>query len=181
MKPKNTAYKFLKPDGKPPIGSGKWHLPKGKRPGKWMPVIIGDLVACYNGYHLAQEKDLTEWCNHPELYIAEYRGDMIEVSDKIVVREARLLSRVTNWNERTARLFACDCAERALAFIGDKVDARSVEAVRVARLYAIGNATKEQLSAARDAARDAAWAAARDAEKEWQTKRLMQYLNGEVK
>lgn len=30
-------------------GSGIWHAPKGKRPGKWMPPVEGELEACSNG------------------------------------------------------------------------------------------------------------------------------------
>lgn len=218
-----TLYKFLKSGGLPAHGgAGKWNLPHGNRPGKWMPEITGALVACEKGYHLCEEKDLTSWIAE-DLYIAEYRGETIVADDKMVTREARLLSRVTTWNERTARLFACDCAERALKLIGDKADARSIDAVRIARLFADGKATQEDLAAASDAARaatwgaatwaasdaaraaasdaaraaawyaarDAAWyaagaaagaaaeAAARDAEIEWQTARLMWYLNGD--
>ena len=39
-------------------GNGEWFLPEGKRPGKWMPKIKGDLAACKNGYHLCRKKDL---------------------------------------------------------------------------------------------------------------------------
>ena len=60
--------------------------------------------------------------------------------------------------EREARLFACDCAERALANIAEP-DPRSVAAVEVARRYAMGTATQEELDAAR-AAEDA-WQAER--------------------
>lgn len=82
--------------------------------------------------------------------------------------------------ERDRRLFACDCAERQLErerAAGREPDARSWAAVEVARRYARGEATSEELSAAGasawDAASDAwaaagaaawaAWAAARDA------------------
>ena len=69
---------------------------------------------------------------------------------------------------RTLRLFACDCADRALdreRAAGREPDPRSVEAVRVARLYADGKATADELGAAHaascdDAARAAARAAA---------------------
>ncbi len=166
-----TFYKFLSAGGKPAHGgSGTWHLPHGKRPGKWMPAITGNLIACENGYHLCDETNIIEWIAE-ELYVAEYRGDMITQKDKIVVREARLPSRVTKWNERTARLFACDCAERALALVGNQADARSIESVRVARHFALGEATKEELDAAR--------AAARAAEKEWQSQSLMGYLRND--
>ena len=207
-------------------GIGKWHLPKGKRPGKWMPPIEGDLVPCENGYHLCRPDDLLVWLG-PRIFVSEYRGEMVADDNKIVVREARLL-RETDWNERSARLFACDCAERVLPIFEKEYpdDKRPREAIRVARLFARGEATAAAWDAARaaawdaaraaawaaawaaagDAARaaawaaagdaawaaagdaawaaagaaagDAAWAAAGDAEKKWQRRRLMAYLDG---
>jgi len=64
---------------------------------------------------------------------------------------------------RILRLFACDCAEMALTRERDKgkePDPRSWESVRVARLYAKGEATREELSAVSSAAWSAAWCAA---------------------
>lgn len=60
---------------------------------------------------------------------------------------------------RTLRLFAVWCARAALARI-DNPDPRSVSACDVAERYANGQATGEDLAAARDAAWNAAWAAA---------------------
>jgi hypothetical protein len=65
-------------------------------------------------------------------------------------------------DDRMWRLWACDCAERALLRerdAGREPDARSWRAVEVARAYAIGDVTDEELATARDAAGDAAWAA----------------------
>jgi len=180
-----TLYKVLHSDGSAYHGGkGKWFLPKG-RPGKWMPTLNPDkLKACQYGYHLCRHDDLVRWLG-PVIFTAECRGERIDDTDKIVVQQARLIRKLETWNDRTARLFACDCADRALALI-DKPDPRSIESVRVARLYAIGEATKEQLAvawdaawiAARDAAGDAAWAVARAVERKWQTKRLFEYLEG---
>ena len=66
--------------------------------------------------------------------------------------------------DKTLRLFACDCAERVLTSereAGREPGPRSWTAVEVARKYAIGQATTEDLAAARAAA--AAYAAARAA------------------
>ena len=155
-------------------GKGKWHLPKGKRPGKWMPEIVGDIEPCINGYHLCRKKDLVGWLNI-EIYEAEYRGDIVTADDKVVVRQARLVRRVDTWNERTARLFACDCAERALRY-ADKTSVDTlISIINTARRFANGEASFEDLDAAQAAARDAsrdaagaaamsaAWAAARNA------------------
>ena len=175
-------FKVLNKDGKPCHGGhGEWFLPRRKKdgtwiPGKWMPVIKGALVPCNNGYHLCREKDLLSWL-HESIYEAEYRGEIIEAHDKIVVREARLLRRM-NWDERIARLFACDCAEDVLPIFEKQYpeDSKPRKAIDIARLYANGKATKEELSAARSAAWSAACSAARSA----QTKRLLQYLEGEL-
>ena len=63
---------------------------------------------------------------------------------------------------KTLRLFAVWCAREALKLV-DKPDERSIEACNVAERYANGEATDEELSAARAAAWDAAWDAARAA------------------
>jgi len=215
----NVLYKVLNPDGTPfHGGSGQWSLPtKGDSgawtPGawmptiagelipEWMPTIAGELIPCSNGYHLCQEADLLRWLG-PAIFEAEYRGDCVNADNKITVREARLLRKIESWNERTARLFACDCAERVLHLYEARYpdDDRPREAIRVARAFANGAATEDELAAAwaaawaagwdagwdaaRAAARAAAWAAARDAawddEQEWQTARLSEYLHGEA-
>ena len=105
------------------------------------------------------------------------------------------------------RQFACDCASRALhreRKAGREPDERSRAAIRVARRFARGKATQEELAAARSAAwsaaRSAAWSAggsaawsaaraaawdaswsaagsaARSAERVWQLRRLEKYL-----
>ncbi len=152
-------YKVLNLNGSPCHGgSGSWNLPHGKRTGKWMPEVQ-DIELCECGYHLCRKQDLVLWLG-PAIYEAEYRGDILEGSDKVVVSEARLISRLDAWNDRTARLFAYDCAERVLKIVNDK---RCDNTVRVARLFADGKATADELAAASAAARTAASAAARAA------------------
>jgi hypothetical protein len=181
-------------------GTGKWVE------GRWRSVK-GDLIACQRGLHLCRERDLVSWLG-PVIWEAEVHPDaaIIEAADKVVVSKARVVRRLDTWNERTARLFAADCAERVVHLCGD--DPRPQAAIDVARRYANGEATATELAAvwaaawaaARDAARDAAWDAARaaaraatelaaaraavwdaawDAEAQWQSRRLMQYLRGE--
>ena len=185
-------FKVLDEGGEPCHGGrGIWSLPHDGQPGDWMPPVEGELVACKKGYHLCREQDLIKWLG-PVIYEAEYRGERLDANNKIVVREARLLARVETWNDRTARLFACDCAERVLPIFERERpdDERPREAIAVARRFANGEATHEELAAAwaparaaawdaaRDAAFDAARAAAGDGEEEWQTTRLMEYLGG---
>ena len=88
--------------------------------------------------------------------------------------------------DRIARLFACDCAESILHFFEQEYpdDRRPRTVIETARLYAHGQATKDELeeawSASADAARsasasaDAAWSAA--AERKKQTETLKNYL-----
>ena len=69
------------------------------------------------------------------------------------------------------RLFAVRCVRQIQHFL---TDIRSLDALDIAELYAVGGATDEDLAAARaaagdaawDAARDAAWAAARDVQRQ---------------
>ena len=177
-----TLYKVLNEDGSARQGTGTYSLPTDSTPGEWMPRIEGKLVPCRRGYHLCRREDLVHWLG-PVIYEAEARGDVIETDDKIVVPEVRLLRRVPTWNERTARLFACDCAERSLDMVerrGSKVDPRSRKTIEVARRFAAGEATRGELVAARDAASAAAWDAAWDAamlaERRWQTELLQPAL-----
>src|SRR5690606_3074010 len=135
-----------------------------------MPAIP-DPVPCNRGYHLCRDAaDLLKWLG-PTIWVAEVDGKVVAHRDKVVAERARLLRRLP-WDERTAREFAADCAERALAvyeaaYPGDDRPRRAVE---VARAYARGEATRDELSAraaacaaawaAEDSAEDAAWAAA---------------------
>jgi hypothetical protein len=88
----------------------------------------------------------------------------------------------------TRRLFACDCAEQALVrerCAGREPDPRSWRAIEVSRAYARGEATLEELEAARaEAAAGAAAgaaAAAWEAEREWQLAHLVEMMDGGVR
>ena len=164
-----TLYKWLGHDGKPCNGGqGAWHLPNGK-PGEWMPKV--DVDPCVSGYHLCEEAHLIEWIG-PTLWVAEGRGKKVDHGDKVVFEQARLIKQLT-WDNRIARLFACDCAERVLEIYEKQAPGNLAprNAIKVARMFANGEATQDELDAAwatawaaRDA-EDAAWAAraARDA------------------
>ena len=180
-----TYYKVLGLKGEAIHGgSGTWHLPAGKRPGKWMPSIA-DPVPCKRGYHVVTAAQLLTWLDRDEatVYRVEVRGVVIADSDKSVVSQARLLGPALAWNPRVARLFEADCAERVLPIFEREypTDDRPRKAIAAARAFARG----EIDAAARDAAGAAAWAAARAAagaaERRWQTRRLLAYLHGRVK
>ena len=164
-------FKFTEKDGTT-FGGYKWPLPVKNEdgtwtPGKWTKKITGTLIPCENGYHITDKNHLLDWIDE-ELYEVEYKYKIVQSDnkDKYVARQARLIRRIEAWNEKSARLFAVWCARNALALVDDP-DPRSVNAVDVAEKFANGEATEEELAAARDAARDAAraaaWAAARDA------------------
>lgn len=177
-------------------GAYQWVL------GEWSPEIEGTLVPCHRGYHVCQESDLLEWLG-PVICEAEIGGQVLRADGKTVARTARIVRVLDTWNERTARLFACDCAERVLPLFERECpgDTRPRAAIETARGFALGQATAKELDAAWAAARAAAWdaaraaaraalaaaraardaaRAARDAERRWQTQRLMEYLKGEA-
>ena len=159
-----TLYKVLNKDGSAfHGGAGSWFLPHGNRPGKWMPRITNP-TPCTRGYHVLKPEMLIHWLG-PAIFAVEVRGKGVWEEAKGVVEQARLLRRLDTWNEQTARLFACDCAERVMHRAKDK---RYVNAILVERRYAFGLATQKELAAG--------WTA----ERSWQTIRLFQYLNGEV-
>jgi len=199
-----TLYKVLNVDGSSFHGGfGTWYLPTGKRPGKWMPKIP-DLVLCGRGYHILKPKHLVFWLG-PAIWEVEIRGKVLWSHDKGVAEQARLLRPLPNWNDQTARLFACDCAAAVSHIVKDK---RIDDCIRTARRFAFGLETSETLSAARfaawsaadsaaesaarsaawsaaesaawSAAESAAWSAAQSAAWSAQSKRLWEYLNGSV-
>jgi len=159
MNKKEKMYKIFDKNGHSCDGGNvKWSLPRKQKDGswkagKWMPIIKGEVIACGNGYHLCREKDLLSWLND-SIYVAEYRGKIIKSDDEVVVRQVRLSRKCENWNERTARLFACWCIRNTPLENGGTVwdlltDDRSRNAVKTAEQFANGKATKGELAAAR--------------------------------
>ena len=188
------------------LGDGRLSLVSGTEftypPRAWTKHLKPDeLGLCSWGYHYCEGRQILEWLQEGLLCEVEpcpkhkpLRGEDKSVSCRLrVVATFPLVARVL-------RLFACDCAERALLRerkAGREPDERSWEALRVAYLYAEGAATRGELAAAgdaawdaaRDAARDAAWdaawdaagtaagtaagAAAWDAERRWQYRQLL--------
>ena len=138
-------------------GKGEW-----KRQG-WMPHI-SRLVPCASGYHGCTPDGLLPWIA-TDLYRIEVRGDWCwkDEGKVIVVQQARIISKVKQWNERTARLCAADFAEWAVArYWTDASDTRPYETIQTVRDFANGLATMEQLNDA-EAAATAARAATRGA------------------
>ena len=137
-------------------GSGKW-----PRRGTWLEAK-GPLAPCQNGLHLCRLKDLVSWLNEEIWEVEPAPGtETIVCDNKVVVRKARLVKQIKEWNEKTARLFAADCAEHVLSIYEKKYpdDDRPRNAIEAVRKYANGKITREEL----DAVGDSAWAAARAA------------------
>ena len=95
---------------------------------------------------------------------------LLEVAEVLGLDDALWCLRATiEPSDKIARLFACDCADHVLHFFEEKYpnDKRPRTAIEVARRYANGEATIEELSAASDgvwdAASDGVWAATRAA------------------
>jgi len=147
---KTTYYKVLNPDRGTIYGRGQWPMP-----GEWLEAE-GELIPCENGLHLCRKNDLIHWLG-PEIWTAEYKGERVDSDNKIVVRKSRLIKKLDTWNERTQRLFACDCAEHVLHLFESQYpeDKRLRKCIEVSRLFAEGKATKEELRRAGDAARAA--------------------------
>lgn len=171
-------YKVLNEDGSCYHGgNGAWPLPTQNEdgtwtPGEWMPAIEGKLVPCSHGYHVLETDMVLDWIG-PAMFEVEVADcEKLQEHDKWVVRGPCRLVRRIPIGEREWRLFACDCAERVVHLCGD--DSRPARAIEVARRYANGESTQEELAAARAAAWAAAWAA----ERSWQTARLQEYLEG---
>ena len=153
--------KFLTEDGRGPYSGMRMPI------GEWLSVA-GELEMCVNGFHAATPRNAIEWVN-ARCHLVEIRGDRIDSSGKVCVREINLGPALDTWNERTARLLAADFAESVLHIFEDANpgDDRPREAIQVARAFAVGkvgdSARRTAWAAAGRTARAAAWAAAGDA------------------
>ena len=153
-----TFFKVL--DGYQPTNGGSGRYPGV---GRWTRHLNPDtLVACQVGYHIVQDVQILKWLG-PTVYEAEPcdQHPPVDDGDKWVACRVRL-TRKLNWDDRTARLFAADCAKAAL--LGERASGREPDkrlwtAVEAATRFARGDASTEELAAAGDAAGDAAWAA----------------------
>jgi hypothetical protein len=145
-------YKVLQTDGRAFHGGrGRW------TPGRWRSVR-GPLVPCARGLHVVTIAQLPQWLG-PAIWRAETDGELLDAGDTWVARKARITEQVTAWDERTARLFAADCAEHVLPLFeqAHPNDERPRLAIATARRYAAGEATDADRAAACDSAQAAAW------------------------
>src|SRR3990167_1702260 len=199
-------YKVLAEDGTPfHGGSGRWALPADGKPGAWMPRLAGRLVACRYGYHLCERDNLIYWLG-PTIWEAETRSrKLLRDGTKSVVSTARLLRRLGTWDPRPQRVFSAGREPhpdswRAIAvarrYANSKATPQELAAAAAAAAYAAYAATAAYAaydaahaayaaaSAAAADARAATYAAtaaaAYAAERQWQTTRLWEYLDGEL-
>ena len=120
------------------------------------------LKLCEHGYHSAPTPwDALGYAPGSMLCLVEISEPEGRDETKYVSRTRKLIKAVNI--ERQLREFACDVAEESLNLQvqrGNTVDERSRAAIEVARRFARGDATREELAVAWAAARDAACAVA---------------------
>jgi hypothetical protein len=152
-------------------------------------------LGVYSSYLFASKSalDALAYAPGPWLRRVELRGKMLIDEDWACARERVTLAGPVDVS-RELRIFACDCAERALpAFEAEHPDDdRPRRAIEVARRFADGDATMAEMQDAWDAAWDAAqaaavaaardtgyaaWGAAWTTEREWQESRLTELLS----
>jgi hypothetical protein len=114
------------------------------------------------------------------LHASEKAIDAVVYAPGPIICRVTLGDVVVEGGANTLHEFACRCAEAELK-TAKVEDRRCWEAIETKRKWLKGEATDEQLAAARDAAsaaaRDAASAAARDAARAHQVRRLEHLLN----
>ena len=140
-------------------GNAKWSLPEGDEPGTWMPEIA-DIRICERGYHAVELPYLIEWLG-PQIWEMEVAGHSESQGDKSVWSRARIV-RATHWNDKTARLFAADCAEQVLPNWEREYPDNDAPrlAIAAARDYARGLCSGDAMAAASSVASRAACSAA---------------------
>ena len=162
-KPAWIGWHFLPEDGKTRYTREKVRVGgiiREKRP----------LEMCTVGCHASPTPlQALQYAPGPIACLVELCGDRIDDTDKSCAAERKCLAKIDA--TKILRLFACWCAEQALRAerkAGREPDMRSWKSVRVARRFACGSATTDELAAANAAANAAtcatananAWAAA---------------------
>lgn len=129
-------------------------------PGKWMPKRR-ELKICAKGYHYTDAAHLIDWLD-AQIFEVEVMGDKLDSDNKSCCQSIRFVCKIETWDDKSARLFACWCVWQIWDLLEDE---RSKNVVIVSEKYANGEATQEELAAARDAAMDVARDAARDVDR----------------
>jgi hypothetical protein len=150
-----------------------WHFTETRTTGRdgWPLKPVEELPGgtklelCAVGLHACKSPRVAlDYSPGPWVSRVRLEGDVLTDKDKAcAARRVRLAGPVDV--SRELRLFAADCAERVLPLFEAAVpgDPRPRKAIRVARQFADGEAKRQEVKAACDAAWDAAWAASRAA------------------
>ena len=164
------AYHFLRADMT--AGSGNeqpWTVGETRR-------YRGKIKLCEFGYHSSPSPvTALEYASGPMLCLVEVSKPTQRDASKQVSTRRRLIKAVNV--ERELRLLACRIAEDVLPLFERQFpnDKRPREAIACARGFAYGKATAEEL----DAARTAAWAAARAKYTGWTNDALLAALENQ--
>lgn len=123
--------------------------------------VVGTPKLCKHGLHASVRAiDALWYAPGPIVCRVTLGGEIVEDDDKVAAEERTVVWMADATN--TLHEFACRCAEDALRATNIN-DRQLWEAIEVKRRWLKGEATNEQLAAARaaamDAARAAAWAA----------------------
>jgi hypothetical protein len=154
------AYKFIHSDMKSENGNHKWKL------GKWYHHD-GELELCNSGFHACKTAlQSLSYVYGDKWFIVEAKGKMIKDDDKFVCSDMRLVKEIPI--NKVVKHFALRCAKRSLKYYTKQYpnDNRVSECIRITELYLDGEATLQELEAARRAAwsagsaGSAAWSAA---------------------
>lgn len=156
-KKSNAAEEIYAVLGERLMDSGKaWKLPRDGESGDWMPDIEGELQPWNNAYQLCRgARQILEHIG-PDIYLAEFDGEVIESEHTLHARRVRLLAK-TAWDERAARSFGLDCAERVLP-VYEQVhprDHRPRLALEAARAFLAGEIVEVAFETAKKAAHGA--------------------------
>src|SRR5262245_49143620 len=85
-----------------------WPKPEGSLPGAWVtPPADGTAT----GVVVQRVRDLPHWVED-ELWEVELRGGVRELSARLLVDEARLVRKVSEWNDVAGTRFALACIAR---------------------------------------------------------------------
>jgi hypothetical protein len=104
------AYKFLRPDGSSVFTGFRWPLPD-EASGAWIDAPVDP---CRSGIHACRPAHLPYWIGRA-LYQVELDGDIVEEPTKLVASRARLLRRLTAWDDSLRDQYTRMCADRAHA------------------------------------------------------------------
>jgi hypothetical protein len=103
------ALKFLRPGRVAPFARVTW-----PEPGQWLEVGMDDVQLCREGVHALLPDVLATWIAE-ELWRVELDGGDVLAPGIVVAPRGRLVSRVEEWNDETAREFARACAAHVSA------------------------------------------------------------------